>query len=419
MSANTPFFTIAKGCRICGGKIESIYNLGNLASSGSFPASKLENVPVGPLEIGKCLNCGLTQLCHDFDKSVLYTDKYGYRSGINETMVTHLTNLATDILEVLIKLPDKDKTFIDIGSNDGTFLKQIKKINQGPIRLIGVDPSTSDFKDEYHAAGMELITELFDLNLANGKLGGVKADVITSIAMFYDLEDPVGFAEGISKLLKPEGFWVLEQSYLPTMIENNAFDTICHEHLEYYTLNDIKNVCEKVGLRVFKVEFNSSNGASFRSYVCHQNSRIHETENLVSSTLEAELQYVKDRKRLDEFFLGISEIRICVLETLEKIKDEGKSIHGYGASTKGNTLLQYFNIDENFIPFIADRNPMKFGKFTPGKLIPIISENQSRELSPDYYFVLPWHFKNAILKRELEINSKRKFIFPFPRLEII
>jgi len=423
------FFLERKNCRICSSAIEIINSLGDLASSGAFPSTTNEFVPIGPLTLGKCSECGLVQLCHDFDKKILYTDQYGYRSGINETMVTHLKTLAEDVLDKHYKsskIISQEKlndsttlTLVDIGSNDATFLNEINRIAKYKCKLIGIDPSAEQFMELYEHSGFSLQTELFSVDIANLSLNGKKANIVTSIAMFYDLENPVKFAADVSQILDPEGFWVLEQSYLPLMVKQNAFDTICHEHLEYYTLNDVLNICKRVGLRVFDVELNSSNGGSFRLYVSHEGSKTHSVSSNILKVLDAEKHIVNDRDSLDNFFTSILQIKEQCNLKLNQLTSKGLLIHGYGASTKGNTLLQYFGINKELIPVIAERNSKKFQKFTPNTHIKIISEAESRVMRPDYFFVLPWHFKSSIIKREKLIRIDQKFIFPLPQFELI
>ena len=413
-----PFFVARLNCRICDGFVEPVFSLGVLASSGHFPVSKTEIVPSGPLDLGKCISCGLTQLCHDFDKNVLYTDLYGYRSGINETMVSHLSELARKVVSLSQKNEETSLTVVDIGSNDATLLKEICRFQGENFVGTGVDPSAAKFSMDYADLGCELHTSLFDLNFAQTEISKGSVDVVTSIAMFYDLDDPVDFARGIATILKPEGFWVLEQSYLPAMLEQNAFDTICHEHLEYYTLTDIVNICNRSGLKVFDFETNSSNGGSFRVFVAHESSKNHKIESRVLLALESEKQHLFDHELLNEFFSRITTIKDACLSQLEQYKRSGQLVHGYGASTKGNTLLQYFGISENLIPAIAERNPLKFGRFSSGMLLPIISEEESRSMVPEYFFVLPWHFKDSIIKRERLISTNAKFLFPLPMFEV-
>lgn len=416
------FYLPAVGCRICKSTIELIHNLGTLSSSGTFPSTRAEIVPEGPLEIGRCVSCGLVQLKHDFNKSILYSDSYGYRSGLQESMVTHLQGIADSASKrIKTSFPEKssDSTFVDIGSNDATLLKQMKKIHGDHGRYLGVDPSAEKYSELYRDSGIELFAELFDSHTAKNRLGAISADVVTSIAMFYDLEDPVDFALAVSEILNENGIWILEQSYLPDMILNNAFDTICHEHLEYYSLTDISNICERAGLRVFDVEMNNSNGGSFRTFVCHQGNELYPTTPIVNEILFKEESELSIDNELGEFFVKISDIKRQTLAELRGLATSGKIVHGYGASTKGNTLLQYFGIDESLMPFIAERNPDKYGKFTPGTKIPIISESESRDMKPDYYFVLPWHFRESILARESQFSDSRRFIFPLPVFEIV
>jgi hypothetical protein len=334
-------------------------------------------------------------------------------------MVAHLAVIAEEVSEYLNKLQrSTPKAHLDVGSNDATLLKQIKsKCNTEDIPLIqlGIDPSGNGFRKYYESA--ELIAEPFQLSLAERL--ETKFQVITSIAMFYDLPNPIDFVTAIKKILDTDGIWISEQSYFFRMIEQNAFDTICQEHLEYYSVTDISNFCQEVGLELFDVKFNDSNGGSFRFYVQHPGGINTKSERLIN-TLRAES--LKDKRAsLEQMFDRVDTLRKNLLSFLVECKDQGLEVHGYGASTKGNTLLQFFGITSDLLPYIAERNEDKFGKFTPGTLIPIVSEAESKKLNPYAYLVLPWHFKSAILLREAEyINSTNvKFVFPLPELEIV
>jgi len=255
-------------------------------------------------------------------------------------------------------------------------------------------------------------------------IGTERFDAITSIAMFYDLEDPVSFVRHIRNLLNEQGVWVFEMSYMPTMLKLDSYDTICHEHLEYYSLAVLENIVARAGMRIFKIEFNDINGGSIRCYSCYEESKEFGT---------IEDQILLDKIRQEEFDLELDTDApyFAFQERIEKQKDElmsllsnlkakGKRIHIYGASTKGNTILQWCGIDNTIIDFAAERNPDKYGAKTLGTNIPIISEAESRAMKPDYYLVLPWHFKDEFIVREKDIlNSGTGFIFPLPKVDII
>jgi hypothetical protein len=335
-------------------------------------------------------------------------------------MVAHLMDIASEVVSILIAEPSgtEARSHLDIGSNDATLLKQVRLIchDEGiQIDQLGIDPSGEGFKDYYD--DLELKVALFDYELA--ELLNRKFDVITSIAMFYDLPDPLNFMLGIKKSLVTSGIWISEQSYFHRMIEKNAFDTICQEHIEYYSISDVQNLCSKTGLKLVDVKFNEVNGGSFRFYVCHEEF-VAEKSTALMAAIELEKE-VNKRDSIIKMFKEVEQIKLQILDFLTDCKNKDLVVHGYGASTKGNTLLQYFGIDSELLPYIAERNEQKFGKFTPGTLIPIISEEESRKMNPYAYLVLPWHFRDAILKRESEYRqlSSVKFCFPLPQWQVI
>jgi hypothetical protein len=406
-------------CRFCHAKIEEIKNLGELFSCGIFPSDPDQKVDSGILAIGICQSCSLVQLLEDYDHTKLYTESYGYRSSLNESMVAHLDTIAEEISKFLLDSNETGQVqHLDIGSNDATLLKQVKvRSNQKAQKVsqLGIDPSGEGFREFY--TDIELIIEPFQKQIALDL--DRKFQVISSIAMFYDLPNPIDFVRGIKSALDSNGVWISEQSYFGRMIEQNAFDTICQEHLEYYSIQDIVNLCEASDLELFDVKFNDVNGGSFRFYAQHKGGSRKKSTAL-NSALADEVAMDK-RKSLTEMFQRTELLKSQVLQFLQDCKKAGLEVHGYGASTKGNTLLQYFGITSELLPFIAERNEDKFGKFTPGTKIPIISEQESKAKKPYAYFVLPWHFKSAILVREgsFRESTETKFCFPLPTFEII
>ena len=401
--------SITEYCRICkNNKLVDILDFGPQGLASRFPAANEEDPQKVPLVLVKCENpqCYLVQLKHTVTNTDLYEHAYGYRSGINATMTNHIQELVKTI-ESRVKLIQGD-TVIDIGSNDATLLKSYSTQN---IHKIGVDPTGLQFK-EYYTNDIELFPTYFK----KGVIQSIEAKVITSISMFYDLPDPVQFMKDIKDILHPNGIWVQEQSYMPEMLNTNSFDTVCHEHLEYYALKQIILMANMTGLSVFDVEFNACNGGSFRVFLCHPGAYARNTEKIFSTLKREQIMCLHCVTPYMEFGERCKKIRSDLLEFL---KTAG-TVYLYGASTKGNTLLQYCGIDNTVIVAAAERNPRKYGCRTPITNIPIISESDMRRDKPDVLLVLPWHFKKEFIEREQEfLKNGGTIVFPLPNLEII
>ncbi|MBI4969673.1 MAG: methyltransferase domain-containing protein [Rhodospirillales bacterium] len=401
-------------CRICGGaKLDVLRDLGVHALSGRFPGPDEEDAPRAPMCVVMCAGCGLVQLAHNYPHDELYGHAYGYRSGINQTMTRHLAAISQDMSKrANLKAGD---LALDIGSNDGTLLSSYAVPG---LKRLGIDPTIAQYRS-YYPPDIQAVPSYFERETFHAATGDEKAKVITSIAMFYDLENPNKFVADIAKCLDAQGIWSFEQSHLGLMIERNAFDTICHEHLEYYSLRQIESLLASHGLRVFDVELNDVNGGSFRLYACHQGA-AHPTVQEVEKLRARELQSGLDQMATySDFFSRMDQIAGELAAFLRREKAAGRTICVYGASTKGNTLLQLAGIDHTIITAAADRNPSKWGRRTPATGIPIISEEQARQQRPDYFLVLPWHFKSEFLARESEYLAQGgKLIFPLPEFAV-
>jgi hypothetical protein len=349
-----------------------------------------------------------------YDLNEMYGDNYGYRSGLNKSMVTHLSRKIQSI-EKFVNLKNTDLV-VDIGSNDATALKSYTVA----CNKVGVDPTGEKFR-KYYSDDIRLISDFFDAATLSKQTNGKKARIITSIAMFYDLPNPSQFARDIEASLAKDGVWHFEQSYMPSMLRTNSYDTICHEHLEFYSFTVIKRLLEANGLRVVDIQMNAINGGSFAVTAVKAKSEIHSNEPIIDWILQQEDELGLDTPMpYRDFETRVYRHRKSLRRLLENLVEDGKRILGYGASTKGNVLLQFCGLTARQIPFIAEVNEEKFGRYTPGTNIPIISEKEAREMRPDYFLVLPWHFKSSILERESEFQqSGGKFIFPLPEIEII
>ncbi len=407
-------------CRVCGSpSLTPVISLGPQYLQGSFvkpgkemPSHRKINcslVRCNPQEDENA--CGLLQMEHSVPSDILYA-AYWYRSGTNNTMRDHLKGIADSALALVHK---KDGNVLDIGCNDGTLLGYYP----GGFEKFGVDPS--DVAQE--VKGAVVVQDIFPSAELFKIIGDKKMDIITSIAMFYDLEDPVGFVKGIKRLLSPEGIWIFEMSYMPNMLELDSYDTICHEHLEFYSLAVLEKIVAMADMKIVKILFNDINGGSIRCYATHKDNGSyydkadHQLMNEVRQK-EFDLELDTDKPYV-AFQYRIEKVKTELHDLLVKLKHEGKKVHIYGASTKGNTILQWCDINSMLVECAAERNPDKYGAYTLGTNIPIISEAESRAMNPDYYLVLPWHFKKEFLEREKEALDKGTgFIFPVPKVDV-
>jgi hypothetical protein len=391
-----------------------VLSLGSQFLTGVFPKSIDEKVTRGPLDLVWCPDSGLLQMKQSYSLDEMYGDNYGYRSGLNSSMVRHLEQKVRT-LERLVKLNEKDLV-IDIGSNDATSLKAYS----GKHKKVGIDPTGLKFK-EYYSDDISLIPDFFNAKTFKEKFPKEKAKIITSIAMFYDLESPMDFVRDIEECLADDGIWHFEQSYMPSMLRTNSYDTICHEHLEFYSLKVVKSILDNCGMKVIDVQMNSINGGSFAVTASKKGASIAPNKPIIDWLLQQEEDMGLDNPRpYRDFEERVFRHRKNLTDLIEALVADGKKIFGYGASTKGNVLLQFCGLTSKHIPYIAEVNQEKFGAFTPGTHIPIISEIEAKKMKPDYFFVLPWHFKDNILQREKEYLAQGgKFIFPLPEIEIV
>ncbi|MBI3866515.1 MAG: class I SAM-dependent methyltransferase [Planctomycetia bacterium] len=413
-------YTTITNCRICGSdRLLPILHLGEQALTGVFPVTRDEAVEVGPMELVKCDaaagGCGLVQLRQSYDPVSMYGDNYGYRSGLNQSMVRHLERRANSALA--LAQPAVGSLILDIGSNDGTTLKSYPA---GRFQLAGMDPTGRKFS-RYYPPGVTLIPEFFSPETFRRVFAGRRAAIVTSFAMFYDLESPQSFMRAVREVLADDGVWVFEQSYLPTMVSQLAYDTICHEHLSYYAMRQIKWMTDRCGFKILDVELNDTNGGSFCVSVAKSESRHAENTSRVDELLAAEEDAGLDTLRpFVEFRDAVRQHRDELSDFVRGETAAGKTVFGYGASTKGNVLLQYCNFTSRDIVAIAEVNEEKFGCYTPQTLIPILPEADVRRQNPDYLLVLPWHFREGIVQREVTyLAGGGKLVFPLPTLETV
>lgn len=407
-------------CRVCGSlSLTPVLSLGDQYVS-NFVATDDEGIKA-PLDVVICSaeagGCGLLQLRHTVSPELMYRN-YWYRSGVNHTMREALADIAVKA-ENLVALKSGDLV-VDIGSNDGTLLRSYRTPG---ISRVGFEPA-GNLRQYVQDIDATIVSDFFSSHAWKNAGLRTNAKIITSIAMFYDLEDPNAFVADIASVLAEDGVWIIQMSYLPLMLTQNAFDNICHEHLEYYSLLSLERLIVRHNLRVVDVELNNVNGGSYRVYAVPNTSTLDispEAAARVRQLRQSEAALALETLAPYQEFAG----RVLSLKqrTVDFIAGEvaaGKKVFVYGASTKGNCLLQYYGLDHTLIHGAAERNPDKWGMKTVGTLIPIMSEQDARAANPDYFLILPWHFLPEFLEREQNWRAQGgKFIVPLPTLQII
>ena len=411
---------ITTECRICKNtKLIPFVELGNQPLSGVFPQKDAPDPSVSPLELIKCDNsskedaCGLVQLKQNADLEEMYGSTYGYYSSISPSMVSHLVAKVDGLIDFV--KPKQGEIVLDIGCNDGTTLNNFGKT--GMMR-VGIDPSSEKFRDHFDE-DIEVKYDFFSEETVREIISDGECKIITSIAMFYDINEPLTFMNEIRSLLAKDGVWALELSYLPLMLKNLTYDQICHEHVTYYGLEQMQWLANKTGLRIIDVSFNFMNGGSFYLYMCRDDSNYESDEDKIKDILESE-ECLSDLEYYYRFAKRIMSHRDELRAFLSILSQTGKKTYGYGASTKGNIILNLCNIDTALIPKICDANPEKYKLVTPGTRIEIISKDQMRIEQPDYLIVFIWHFRKEILKDEYDyIMNGGTMIFVLPRIHIV
>jgi len=411
-------------CRVCDSALVPILSLGEQYVS-DFPLPDASDGIKAPLELVLCRRCHLLQLKHTVPADNMYRN-YWYRSGTNKTMRDALADIA-NTAEQLMHLKDGD-IVLDIGCNDGTLLAAYKT---GGLYKIGFDPAENLAQFSRKVAEY-IVTGFFDATEFEHRpeLRAHRPKIVTSIAMFYDLEDPKKFVSDIKAILAPEGLWIVQMSYLPLMLKTNEVGNICHEHLEYYSLQSFKYLLDLFDFEIVDVELNDINGGSFR--ICIRNRGADKTSfgDETYRALAAERVHVlhdeeiklglDDIRPYTEFAIWMERIKTDVVGFVKEQVSRGKTVYVYGASTKGNTVLQYFGLDHTLLTAAAERNADKWGHVTVGTHIPIVSEAEARAAKPDFFLVLPWHFLEEFQAREKDyLLAGGRFILPMPHFALI
>ena len=402
-----------EACRVCGSvDLRRVVDLGEQCLTGVFPRARGVPLTKGPLELVHCGGggCGLVQLGHNYDASEMYGANYGYRSSLNRSMVEHLRAKVQSLLQrAPIAAGD---VVLDIGSNDGTTLSFYPE----SATLIGIDPSAANFA-KYYRSHIRVVPDFFSEQAFLRASEGRRAKIVTSIAMFYDLEQPLEFMKQVHAVLDDGGIWHFEQSYLSSMLEANSYDTICHEHSEYYALAPIVLMADRVGFSIVEVTLNATNGGSFAVTAAKSVPGATRHAPVVADMLARE-RVTSGPAEFERFAQNARRHKAELRALLEKLKRDGKRVFGMGASTKGNVILQYCEIGPELVSCVAEVNEDKFGCFTPGTEIPIVSEEEAIARKPDVLLVLPWHFRDNLVRRAAPLIERGiKLLFPLPQIQ--
>ncbi|MCR4328837.1 MAG: class I SAM-dependent methyltransferase [Patescibacteria group bacterium] len=389
-----------KSCRLCGGKkLKKILSLGNHYVSDFVPKNHKKGVKA-PLELVLCANkkCELLQLKHTAPQEIMYARHYWYQSGLSPVIIADLKEIAKTSMK--IAKPKKGDVILDIGANDGTLLGFYPK----QLVRVGCEPA-DNLQEKLKKTATHRIHEFWSEEEYH-KLGVPKAKIVTAIGMFYDMEDPNQFVRDAARVMTDDGLFIAQLMTLKPMIEKNDLGNICHEHLEYYSYPSLVYLFERNGLEIFKVEENSINGGSYRLYARKLN--------------KGSIRYPEPKFNYLKFAKDLEANKNKTVAFIRKEVAKGKKIYGYGASTKGNTILQYYGLTSKLVTAIADKSEEKWGKYTVGTMIPIVNESEARNAKPDYFFIFPWAFVDTFVAREKEwLKGGGKFIVSIPKFRVI
>lgn len=400
-----------KCCRISSDtNLINVGKIGPLTLTGTFLKKKNDKIPKTPVDLVFSKKSCLLQLKHNYNQSLLFGKNYGYRSSLNKSMKAHLLDKSKQLSKKINF--KKGDNILDIGSNDGTFLNCFSK----KISKFGVDPTAKKFK-KYYDRDIRVISSLFKKNLFNKK---IKFKLITSIAMFYDLSDPVKFCKIVGDYLEPNGIFHIEIAYLPDILQKFSFDTFCQEHLTYYSFISFKYLIDQTPFKIVDFSRNSINGGSINFNLAFKNSKwVPKQKKINRILLDEKKQKIHKVLTYKNYFKEIERNSKKINNFLKNLKYKNKKIYGFGASTKGNVILQMCKADSKIISGVYDVNPFKFGRFTPGTKILIKNEQEIHKDKPDYIFLLIWHFKKTLKQKLTKLKKYNlKYIWPFPKLKI-
>ncbi|MEK7502620.1 MAG: class I SAM-dependent methyltransferase [Patescibacteria group bacterium] len=404
--------TIRKTCRLCRSrKLIDFVNLGNMPLADFFLKDPGVKEHKFPLIVKVCAKCFLVQLMGDVNSDLLFGQNYGFYTGGSPSSIDYFEKYAKSVMN---RFPKESKNFIvEIASNDGTLLKPFVK---NKYRALGVDPAKNVAKDANNN-GVPTIASFFNKKLAsNIVLKEKKAGVIIANNVIAHVDDLFDFMRGVKHLLDENGVFIFECQYFPYLLFNNQFDNIYHEHRSFFSLFPLMKLLRKFDLEAFDVEEHDTQGGSIRVFVAHKGKR--KVGKSLLRSLQNEKEFgINNMDTYLGFQTRVNYVKTKLNQILKSLKDENKTIAGYGASAKSGTLLNYCKVGKNYLDYIVDKTPYKCGLYSPGMHIPIISseEESKKRAKPDYYLLLVWNYAEKIIEREKNFQKNGgKFIIPIP-----
>lgn len=399
------------GCRFCGGALADVVDLGMSPLCESFlPADHLNRMePFYPLKVRVCEKCYLMQLEEYVSPADIFTE-YAYFSSFSDAYIEHARTYVDRMVKRLGL--DRSSHVVELASNDGYLLQHFAR---HCVPVLGVEPAANVAQSAV-AKGVPTLVEFFGRETARRMK---KADLVIANNVLAQVPDINDFVAGIAILLKPKGVATVEFPHLLTLIRENQYDTIYHEHFSYFSLGTAERIFAAHGLRIFDVDEIWTHGGSLRLYVCPQDSD-RSTSSSVADIKECEVGMGLDSLLgFSRFADQVKQAKWNLVDFLIRAKWYGKSIVAYGAPGKGNTLLNYCGIRTDFLDYAVDRNPYKHGRFTPGTHIPIFDPERIRQTKPDYVLILPWNLKHEIMASHDYIRAwGGQFVVPIPDVAV-
>jgi SAM-dependent methyltransferase len=384
-------------CRHCSQNLDSLFlDLGYSAPSNAYLSEADLSKPelTFPLRIFTCTECKLVQTEDFADADALFSDNYAYFSSVSSTWLSHAKSYCSSITKRLGL--NKNSFVIELASNDGYLLKNFVAEN---IPCLGIEPTDST-ADAAEAIGVPVLRKFFGFDLSQTlKQDNKMADLVIGNNVYAHVPDINDFTKGIKNILKSNGTVTLEFPHLLQLLKHNQFDTVYHEHFSYLSLYTVSRIFEAQGLRIFDVQHLPTHGGSLRVYGCHQGDD-RQTEQVVDSTLQEEEVFGLRSKEVYEAFQDkANTIKNALCKFLIEQKEAGKTVAGYGAAAKGNTLLNYAGIRPDLLNYICDAAPSKQGNYTPSSHIPIYAPEHIKEQKPDYVLILPWNIAEEVMSQ--------------------
>lgn len=405
-----------KQCRLCGSsRISTVLHLNDTPLEDQFVREEQKAIaqPVYPLELAICEGCGYVHLPHIVNPEASYAD-YVYVSGVTVGLRNHYDEYAKEIVDEF-RTPE-GSLVVDLGSNDGSMLASFKRLG---MNVVGVEPA-GNIAMQANELGLTTINDFFTEKVASQILESYgSASVVTANYMYANIDDVVGFTRIVSKLLAPDGMFVVQTGYHPEQMKIKMFDYIYHEHFSYFTVEVIRDLFSACGLEIIHAQKMAPKGGSIRIIGQLKNGTRTVDASVQQLVGEERQQGMREPETYRNFALGIADLKNQLLKLLNELKATGKKIVGFGASHSTTTLIYHFDLAP-FIDYLVDDNQLKHGRYSPGRHLPVYSSDKLYEDTPDYAIILGWQHQNSIIEKHKKyLANNGHWIIPLPHLQVL